>query len=47
MKENFINILRWLAVLVIAIVALALCSRMGSMDGVERDPFRGVEDVFK
>lgn len=28
------------------ILMFYLCARMGDPDGVKRDPFRGVEDVF-
>ncbi len=46
MKERlYKKVFRIIIFVIVCILMFYLCARMGLMEG-ERDPFRGVEDVF-
>ena len=40
------KVFRIIIFVIVCILMFYLCARMGDPDGVKRDPFRGVEDVF-
>lgn len=43
-----VSVWRLILIFLIGMALFALCTRMGVFsDGVERDPFRGVEGVFE